>query len=549
MLLQDQALAFVASLAAQCSKDSDAIGPSSSSVYDSAWVSLIRKNGDWLFPECFDFVLNQQLPSGAWDSYSTPLDGILNTAAGLLALKKHLHHHNLDQDDLIQKSLKAESALKHLTCQWDINSVDQIGFELLVVSLLELLEQEGVLIEFPQLDALKALGQAKLAKMPTEMLYREPSSLHHSLEALFKKDNIDFDRVGKWLEPDGSMLHSPSSTAAYLMSISVWDARAEEYLRRVVSRHGCHDYGSVPTVWPTTIFKISWSVCALSAVEISIGQVERIVFGSLLKTTLAKQQGLVGFAPGGLPDSDDTAKALEALHHLSQREGEVESGVGSVDALIRTYEGPTHFRTHPGERNPSLSANCNILILLLSREDRDEHLPQIIKASRFLIDKVLGGWDDVNEKWHTKEQYWMMLLCRAFDLLHQVPAATSQKIFQLAPDLKEKVPFVSLVITTRLLQTQQSNGSWEDICEVTAYSILTLSSLLKLPSKHHALSLVRYNCVADQLIKSKSWLVGKREEWKRARNIWTGKVTYGSSILSEAYCLAAALAPVPVMEL
>ena len=49
---------------------------------------------------------------------------------------------------------------------WDIYSTDQVGFEILVTSLLSLLQREGVSLEFPQLDALQAIRSAKLETLP-----------------------------------------------------------------------------------------------------------------------------------------------------------------------------------------------------------------------------------------------------------------------------------------------------------------------------------------------------------------------------------------------
>lgn len=208
----DQAQALLASLAAQCLAG-QGLGSMSASVYDTAWLSMVRKPADagaagtWLFPECFDFVLSEQLPSGAWKSYATPVDGILNTAAALLSLKTRLRlqpgHH-----DWLSRSQTAETALKQLLHGWDMDSADQVGFEILLTSLLSLLEQEGISLDFPQLNALRATRNAKLAKLPHSTLYETPSTLHHSLEAFI--GHIDFDRVRRWREANGSMMGSPA---------------------------------------------------------------------------------------------------------------------------------------------------------------------------------------------------------------------------------------------------------------------------------------------------------------------------------------------------
>ncbi|KAF1959977.1 hypothetical protein CC80DRAFT_545402 [Byssothecium circinans] len=67
-------------------------------IYDTAWFSMVHRsspNGyvEWLFPSCWDYILETQLNEGPRPSYSAPIDGILNTLASLLALftrKKNL---------------------------------------------------------------------------------------------------------------------------------------------------------------------------------------------------------------------------------------------------------------------------------------------------------------------------------------------------------------------------------------------------------------------------------------------------------------------------
>ena len=86
---------------------------------------------------------------------------------------------------------------------------------------------------------------------------------------------------------------------------------------------------------------------------------------------------------------DDTAKGLQALHVMGYE--------SSVDHLIKAFESDEHFLTYVGELNPSISANCNVLILLLTREDRTQHISQIVKVTQFLIKQVYSG--QIKEKW------------------------------------------------------------------------------------------------------------------------------------------------------
>ncbi|RYP56825.1 hypothetical protein DL771_011600 [Monosporascus sp. 5C6A] len=402
-------LAFVAS---QCSSGG---GSFSSSIYDTAWLSMIQKppgSGTWLFPECFSFILEHQLSTGAWASYASPVDGILNTAAALLSLKKHRRVCPDDQD-LALRSQKAEAALRRLVAGTDISSSDRVGLELLVLNHLTLLETEGVILGSDVLDPrllrkLRALRGEKLAKLPTSSVYAVTSTLHHSLEALI--GYIDFNKVGRLLAENGSMLASPASTAAYLMYASEWDYRAESYLRRVLNRDVGEADGGVPSAWPTTNFEASW---------------------------------------------------------------------------------------------------------------------------------VWKG--DVNDKWHIHDSYWMSLLSRAFLLFLERlrDKRFCDEVLHRAPALSEQIPVISLQILIKLLASQGKDGSWDGSCEITAHAVLSLSSISRFPW----IRKLPRDRLFISIEQGKSFLKANREDWKRGQHLWIEKVTYSSNILSEAYCLAAAMVP------
>lgn len=217
-------------------------------------------SGQWLFPECFDYILCHQSPQGDWPSYATVADKILNTTASLLALSRHKVRCNSKQkQDLEQRCGKARHALQEILSRWDVSSCDQVGFEILLSRHVALLAAEGVSVSFPSYSKLQALVNEKQQRMSSmrEFIYRQPCTLLHSLEALVGV--IDFDRIRRWREPNGSMMSSPSSTAAYLMNVSTWDDEAEGYLRTVLGRDDTVESGAcAPSAWPTTVFEVSW---------------------------------------------------------------------------------------------------------------------------------------------------------------------------------------------------------------------------------------------------------------------------------------------------
>ena len=51
------------------------LGTMSTTVYDTAWVSMVSKvvddKSEWLFPECFQVILNNQLDHGGWEAHTT----------------------------------------------------------------------------------------------------------------------------------------------------------------------------------------------------------------------------------------------------------------------------------------------------------------------------------------------------------------------------------------------------------------------------------------------------------------------------------------------
>lgn len=249
---------------ALCNEMSGEFSTLSSSAYDTAWVSMIKRmeNGSshYIFPESFEWVKRGQLPDGSWASTYSNVDGILNTLAALLAMKVRQHDNNPFDNhdlDLILRCAKAEVYLQRMLDIWDIESSDRVGFEILVPSLLHLLEKEGCLFEFPARKELFQLGDKKLQRLKSTLTGKSQSTLVHSLEAFV--GNLDFDLVKHHQMAGGSMFGSPSSTAAYLMNSSHWDQSAHDYLKKVaLYQTETGNDGGFPSAFPTSIFETAW---------------------------------------------------------------------------------------------------------------------------------------------------------------------------------------------------------------------------------------------------------------------------------------------------
>ena len=150
---------------------------------------------------------------------------------------------------------KAEAYLEKALQEWDVESSMHVGFEILVPALLTMLENESIYLSFPGRKLLQGLNAVKLRGINPEMLYATPTTFLHSLEAFI--GSLDFDRVSHHKRL-GSMMASPASTAAYLIHASTWDEEAERYIRKVIFKGEGKGVGGVPSVFPTTIFEITW---------------------------------------------------------------------------------------------------------------------------------------------------------------------------------------------------------------------------------------------------------------------------------------------------
>lgn len=270
-LLEDRAQALINKLTSE-NDDLYGRGSMSCAVYDTAWVSMVTKfdgsSNQWLFPQSFTYLLDRQCQDGSWVSYASQIDGILNTAASLLALQKHAKHPEYSQhaapQNLLERIRKATKALGLLLQEWDVDATVHVGFEILVPAVLAYLEEEGIQYNFPGRARLYTINAQKLAKFRPEYLYTDMKlTALHSLEAFIGK--LDFDRI-RHHKVNGAFMASPSSTAVYLMYSSTWDEDCEAYLKNLVENGAGKRTGGVPSAFPSPIFEMTWVTMQLKQI-------------------------------------------------------------------------------------------------------------------------------------------------------------------------------------------------------------------------------------------------------------------------------------------
>ncbi|GAQ46948.1 hypothetical protein AKAW_07141 [Aspergillus niger] len=243
-------------------------GAVSGSIYDTAWVSMVKKpvagsKTAWAFIECFQFLSEAQCEDGGWDADAVLFDRIACTLAGLLALKKHQNEEkdHTSRQALGKKIFKATHFLRQTLPMLPAAVAYElpIGAELWLPKMLELIEEEGIHLDNAAVLAwILPARDKKISRFPIETLYKKGfTSVAHSLEGLI--GYADFNRVSM-LKTCGSMMGSPSATAAYLIYSENWDADAEAYIRRALNCPHAGQNGGVPSTYPTTAFESSWNI-------------------------------------------------------------------------------------------------------------------------------------------------------------------------------------------------------------------------------------------------------------------------------------------------
>ena len=107
------------------------------------------------------------------------------------------------------------------------------------------------------------------------------------------------------------------------------------------------------------------------------------------------------------------------------------------------------------------------------------------------------------------------------------------------PAIQDKVIICLFQALTRTLHTQKSNGSWgSGGCETTAYAIIILKRL----SSFTSAPMIRTQ-LTNAIENGRRFLSKNFRPFSEPDHIWTGKITSGSSVLYQAYIMAALQAP------
>jgi halimadienyl-diphosphate synthase len=407
--------------------------------YDTCWAArLTNEDGRLAYPYLLDELLGRQHPDGSWGSREPyGYDRLLTTLAVVLLLARSGGR----QRDKEQR-LAGQRYIWQQAAELDLGVHPTVGFEMIVPTLLNEGRELNLDLPYALLGHYEKEREEKLRLLPMQRLLETRTTALFSLEAF--AGNIDLKAAENVLSRDGSMATSPSATAWLLGHVPDWRTRfpkSAAYVEGLLARYG----DGLPTIAPYDVFARAWLLYYLYHGGLLDGHEEPLRPHYQYLREHWSAEG-IGWSSTAIPDSDDTAMVLLALHR---------AGYDVDGTLLLSYEREQHFAVFDYERDPSISANLHILEAshILPKRDRQRVRDKILN---YVFRERQRGtlWID---KWHASFYY-----------------PTSQALVTLLPYAPDEMDD-----TLRwLFSTQQADGSWGQYTSTVEETALVLVALL-----------------------------------------------------------------------
>lgn len=462
--------------------------------YDTSWAArLTNEDGSLAYPHLLETLTERQHPDGSWGSRVPYIhDRLLSTLAVVLLLRRFGHRRQDKEQRLAGQRYIWQNAsrLYH-------EPHKPVGFEMILPTLLA--EGRELELDLPcaHLRHYEDERARKLSLLPTERLLEARTSALFSLEAF--AGDIDLEGATNLLSEDGSVATSPSATAFLLGQFPDWRSRYSKsaaYLEDLLRRQD----GGLPMIAPCDIFLRVWVLYYLHHGNLLAGHADLLKPHYEYLRQHWRPEG-VGWAPTTIPDSDDTAMAILALHR---------AGYEVDGTCLLAYERDQNFAAVERELDPSVSTNLHILETLETLPERER--PRV-------RDKILGYllrarqygafWSD---KWHASVYY---------------PTGRALMVLpSYAPD--------EMDATLRwILFTQHGNGAWGQYLPTSEETALILLALLNYHRTVRSLAHEPLRRAAEYLIANERPCEGSYPE------LWISKALYSPAPIIRSTILAA----------
>ncbi|KAI9160226.1 hypothetical protein LWI28_006333 [Acer negundo] len=210
------------------------------SSYDTAWVAMVPSPDsplDPCFPECINWLMDNQLHDGSWGLSDHPSwlvkDALSCTLATVLALKRWC----VGEDQMNKGIQFIESNFASII---DEKQHTPIGFDIIFPGMIEYAKDLNLNLPLRSNDV-DTMLQRRQSELRRSYLDGKKEYLAYVSEGMGKLQN--WEEIMKYQRKNGSLFNSPSTTAAALTHLQ--NAGCLHYLRSLLEKFG----DSVPTVY------------------------------------------------------------------------------------------------------------------------------------------------------------------------------------------------------------------------------------------------------------------------------------------------------------
>nr|UZM18091.1 ent-kaurene synthase [Gymnaconitum gymnandrum] len=230
----------------------------STSSYDTAWVAMVPSLDSSVspyFPECLNWILENQHPDGSWGlTQQHPLllkDTLSSTLASILALKRW----NIGEDH-VNKGLQFITS--NFAAATDEKQRNPIGFDIIFPGMIEYAQVMGINFPLGQTSLNSVLRKRDMELQRVSTSNSEGRKLYQAYVAEGLGKSQDWEEVMKYQRKNGSLFNSPSTTAAAAAHLQ--DANCFKYLHSILEEFG----NAVPTTYPLDIYT---QLCMVDTLE------------------------------------------------------------------------------------------------------------------------------------------------------------------------------------------------------------------------------------------------------------------------------------------
>ncbi|CAH1416468.1 unnamed protein product [Lactuca virosa] len=216
------------------------------SSYDTAWVAMVPSPNSPkspCFPDCLNWLMDNQLDDGSWGLLPHRSSLIKDTLSSTLACVLALKRWNVGKDQINKGLHYIESNFASAN---DKSQLSPFGFDIIFPGMLEYANDLNIKLPLNQTDLSVMLHERELE---LRRCYSNEKKAYLAYVSEGLGNFHDWNMVMKYQMKNGSVFNSPSATAAALIH-NQNDAGCLDYLSSLLNKFG----NAVPTVYPLDLY-------------------------------------------------------------------------------------------------------------------------------------------------------------------------------------------------------------------------------------------------------------------------------------------------------